>query len=451
MPSSEQASQNSKDHPSASQQPLREDQNQEDIHRQPVPTELNPRARGGPHRLTSGEVLQLQSTVGNRTLQRLMSRPAESPRPFSAGPTVVARNGPHSQDIYEEDDNPYREGVPPGEWGPEYRKRRSRIGESYETYESTIGKNKARPELKAASEWGGRQVKTTITTDQLTRIINAAGEPKTTARIAPMAGQMSSAFDTMSINTAQAQAAYIAHMAGETGGVLEEKEGEKRSYAPFQGRGPVQVTHEENYVQTLAYIEKRIEQLEKDIADKEKRITELEAQKQAGPPAEGAQAPAEGGQAPADPTAEINRLKAEVEKAKKQVQDLREAHSAVKGDPKKAADPKYAFLFSAAYMHMTGGVRASARLGATAAFVGNRPEDAWVTGGNVQQVEMPDGTKKNVSMTFEQRRQYAAEHDLSQLERDMKSAISRGDKKSKVYGMAVSVLSSENAIPASGS
>lgn len=248
----------------------------------------------------------------------------------------------------------------------------------------------------------------------------------------------------MGINTAQAQAAYIAHMVGETGGVLEEKEGEKRSYAPFQGRGPVQVTHEENYVQTLAYIAKRIEDLEKEIAEKEKRITELEAQKQAGPPAEG-------GQAPADPTAEINKLKAEVEKKKNQVKDLKEAHSAVKGNPKEAANPKYAFLFSAAYMHMAGGVRASARLGETAAFVGNRAEDAWVTGGNVQQVEMPDGTKKNVSMTFEERRAYAAEHGFSKLESDMKSAISRGGKKSKVYGMAMSVLSSENAVKASGS
>ena len=444
MPESEQSSLNSKDHPSASQQPDLEDQNPEDIYHLPVSTELNPRARGGSSRLTSGEVLQLQRTVGNRALQRLMSRPAGPLRPLSAGPMVVARDGPHSGDIYEEDDNPYRERVPPGEWGPEYRKRRSRIGESYETYESTIGKNKARPEIKSASEWGGRQVNTTITSSQLTRIVNAAGEPATTARIAPMAGQMSAAFETMAINTAQAQAAYIAHMTGETGGVLEEKGGEKRSYAPFQGRGPVQVTHEENYVQTLAYIAKRIEDLEKEIAEKEKRIAELEAQKQAGPPPES-------GQAPPDPAAEINRLKAEVEKTKKQVQDLRDAHSAVKGNPKQAANPKYAFLFSAAYMHMTGGVRASGRLGATAAFVGNRAEDAWVTGGNVQQVEMPDGTKKNVSMTFEERRAYAAEHGFTQLESDMKSAISRGDKKSKVYGMAMSVLSSENAIKASGS
>jgi hypothetical protein len=444
MPESEQSSLNSKDHPSDSRKPELEDQNPEDIIQQTGPTELNPRVRCGPRRLTSGQVLQLQSTVGNRTLQRLMNRTAAGPRPFSTGPVVVARSGPETEDIYEEDDNPYREQVPAGEWGPEYKKRKSRIGESYETYESTIGKVKQRPEVKDASDWGGRQVKTSISSGQLTRIINAAGEPETTARIAPMAGQMSSAFETMGINTAQAQAAYIAHMAGETGGVLEEKGGEKRSYAPFQGRGPVQVTHEENYVQTLAYIQKRIEDLEKKITEKEKRITGLEAQKQAG-------TPPEGGQASPDPTAEINQLKAEVEKLKKQVEDLKEAHSAVKGDPKKAADPKYAFLFSAAYMHMTGGVRASGRLGDTAAFVGNRAEDAWVTGGNVQQVETPEGTTKNVSMTFEQRRAYAAEHGLTQLERDMKSAISRGDKKSKVYGMAVSVLGSENAIPTSGS
>jgi hypothetical protein len=439
MPSSEQASQNSKDHLSESQQSSLEDQEPEEIYRQPAPTEMNPRDPCGPRRLAQGQMLQLQSTIGNRAVQRWMRRPVEAPRALSTGPVVVARNGKPEEDIYEDLDNPPQEGVPAGEWGSDYKKRKSYIGESYDTYKSTIGKVKERPELKSASDWGGTQIKTTITSDQLTRIVNAAGEPETTARIAPMAGQMSSAFETMGINTAPAQAAYIAHMTGETGGVLEEKEGEKHSYAPFQGRGPVQVTHEANYVQTLAYIEKRIEQLEKDIADKEKRIAKLEAQKQQG-------TPPEGGQTPSDPTAEINKLKAEVEKAKKQIQDLREAHSAVKGDPKKAADPKYAFLFSAAYMQMTGGVRASASLGSTAAFVGNRPEDAWVTGGNVQQESLPEGGTKNVSMTFEERRQYAAEHGLTQLEKDMKSAISRGDKKSKVYGMAVSVLGSENAI-----
>jgi len=371
----------------------------------------------------------LQVMVGNQAAQRWAKRN------HPAGPVVVARDNSQS-------DNPYDEleedEVPPGDWGPEYRDRKSRIRESYDTYKGTIGKVKERPDIKAASEWGGRLVKTTITTDQLTRIANAAGEPAATARISPMAGQMSSAFATMAINTAQAQAAYIAHMAGETGGVLEENlQGVKRDYVPFQGRGPVQVTHEYNYVQTLAYIEKRIEQLEKMIGEKEKRIAELRAQQQAGPTTEG-------GQPPPDPTAEINRLKAEVDQAKTQVQELREAHSAVKGDPKKAADPKYAFLFSAAYMHMTGGVRSSAQLGDTASFTGKGAEDRWVTGGNVQKVVDEEGKTKNVSMTFEQRRQYAAEHNMPGLESDMKSAISRGDKKSKVYGMAVSILSAEN-------
>ena len=433
MPESEQSSLNSKDHPSDSQQADLEDLNPEDIYRQPVPTELNPRARGGPHRLTSGEVLRLQSTVGNRALQRWISRPSKAPPPFSAGPIVVARSGPDSEDIYAEFDNPSQEEAAPVEWGPEYQKHKSQISK-YETYESNIGKNKDQPELKAASQWGKPKVKTTINSTQLANIVDAAGEPKTTALIAPMAGQMSSAFETMGIDTAQAQAAYIAHMAGETKGVLEEEGGKEQPYAPFQGRGPVQVTHEENYVQSLAYIEKRIEQLENKIEENEKRIAKLEAPKQAGPPEEGEQAPAEGEQAPADPTAEISRLKAEIEKAKQQVKDLREAHSAVKGDPKKAADPRYAFLFSAAYMHMTGGVKASARLGDTAPFVGTGPEDRWVTGGNVQQVEMPDGTTKPVSMTFQQRHEYAIENDFPKLERDMRSAMGRGDKKSLTRG-----------------
>lgn len=404
-----------------------------------------PPGQAQPASLASRRVLQLQGLLGNQTVQRML-QPAQqqiqrSPLIARDPDRVPVVTGEVVEGSLEEIPEEQPAAAPPAQWGSEYKSKKSRIKESYDTYKGTIGKNPKRHELKSASSWGkNKQVKTSITSEQLTRIIAAAGEAPTTARIAPMAGQMSSAFETMGIDTAQAQAAYIAHMAGETGGVLEETGGEKRDYAPFQGRGPVQVTHEYNYVQSLAYIETRAEQLEKEIEEKEKRITELEAQQQAAPPA------ADSTTQP-DPAVEIKKLKAEVAKAKQQVTELREAHAAVKGDPKKAADPKYAFLFSAAFMHMTGAVKSSSKLGNSASFTGKGTEDSWVTGGNVQQgVAQPDGSTKDVSMTFEQRRQYAADNNMPQLEADMNSAISRGAKKSKVYGMAVSVISSENTI-----
>ena len=48
----------------------------------------------------------------------------------------------------------------------------------------------------------------------------------------------------------------VAHAAGETGGLdkLEETTIQDKSYKGFEGRGPIQVTTEGNYVQTLAYM-----------------------------------------------------------------------------------------------------------------------------------------------------------------------------------------------------
>ncbi|NOY27487.1 MAG: hypothetical protein GXP62_16615, partial [Oligoflexia bacterium] len=73
----------------------------------------------------------------------------------------------------------------------------------------------------------------------------------------------------------------------------------------FIGRGPLQVTHDYLYIQTLAVLEKRLEEL--DAAP-------------AGSP----------------------------EKA--DAATVREALTAIKADPSQAANPKYTFLFSAAYM-----------------------------------------------------------------------------------------------------
>ncbi len=79
----------------------------------------------------------------------------------------------------------------------------------------------------------------------------------------------------------------------------------------FIGRGPIQVTHDHNYLHVLAVMEKRAEELEK------------------------------------------------VDPGLQDAKDLREAIDKIKMDPREAANPKYAFMFSAAFMKMpdTRGVR----------------------------------------------------------------------------------------------
>ena len=122
-------------------------------------------------------------------------------------------------------------------WDASYRRLKGKGTSAEAEFEASRDNGK----VKAASAQSktATKVKPTVTADQLQRIVSTA-ESETAARLAPMAGSMSAAFATMMIDTAQAQADYIAHMAGETGGKLEEvlPPGDPHKYAPFQGRGP---------------------------------------------------------------------------------------------------------------------------------------------------------------------------------------------------------------------
>jgi hypothetical protein len=119
------------------------------------------------------------------------------------------------------------------------------------------------------------------------------------------------------------------------------------SRAPFIGRGPIQVTWEAGYIQALAYVELRGEQLEAEAVDLETKT-------------------------PGSSEAVRKREPAALAK---------EATTAIKGDIKEAANPKYAFLFSLGAMELTRGVKRSANLKgiSSPAFAGNRDEDQWVT------------------------------------------------------------------------
>ena len=156
--------------------------------------------------------------------------------------------------------------------------------------------------------------------------------------------------------------------------------------------------------------------------------------------------------------AKITALRAENEKLREQLIVLHDAIKAIKTDPKAAADPKYAFLLSAAHMHQTGAVAATGGLGATAEFTGNGAADRWVTGGN-NGMTFEQRRLQNVEELEQLREQAANESDpvahkalelsidkRTTLIRDMGSARDRGGVKAKVYAAAMRILTAENAV-----
>jgi hypothetical protein len=242
-------------------------------------------------------------------------------------------------------------------WSKDYRTRKSRQGLSYEDYKKAIGTKGAEkyaPEIKAASGWGGTPLSpVALTRAELGAIVlyegtDAAGRAAHEKRLDDYLSFINDSFEAMGIDTVEAQSSFLAH-AAESGSFAQmtEQGADKRSYAPFIGRGPIQVTWEAGYVQALAYVELRGEQLEAEALDLETKT-------------------------PGSPEAARKRQLAALAK---------EATTAIKGDIKEAANPKYAFLFSLGAMELTRGVKRSANLKgiSSPSFAGNRDEDQWVT------------------------------------------------------------------------
>jgi hypothetical protein len=242
-------------------------------------------------------------------------------------------------------------------WSKDYRTRKSRQGLSYEDYKKAIGTKGAEkyaPEIKAASQWGGTPLSpVALTRAELGAIVlyegnDAAGRAAHEKRLDDYLPFINNSFEAMSIDTVEAQSSFLAH-AAESGSFAQmtEQGAEKRPYAPFIGRGPIQVTWEAGYIQALAYVERRGEQLEAEAADLETKTP---------------------GSAEAVRKRELAAL-------------AKEATTAIKGDIKEAANPKYAFLFSLGAMELTRGVKRSANLKgiSSPSFAGNRDEDQWVT------------------------------------------------------------------------
>ncbi len=184
---------------------------------------------------------------------------------------------------------------------------------------------------------------------------------------------LNKAFKIMKIDTVEAQAVYLAHayiesdqfrQFTETQGSINEgaqkwmddptqlqinKSDLKKRYAlggsvnptggfEFIGRGPVQVTHKAEYVEVIAMLEKTADQYQKDAK-------------------------------PGDA------------KAKEYADLARKAAKDIKADPRKAADPEYTFLVSAAFMKKRGADVSAATVKTGTPWTGADAASGWVAGG----------------------------------------------------------------------
>jgi hypothetical protein len=252
----------------------------------------------------------------------------------------------------------------PAKWDPAFTGHRTAVGHAYAEYKKGISMTKKvggweviAPDLQPASEWvkaagtaqekRGTKLKTIeLEESELLQVMLApAGEPghdprpewqdEVRAAVKSRLPKINEGFRLMQLDTVEAQAVYLAHAFSESGQLtrLEEFGAEKRDYAPFVGRGPLQVTWADKYIRAMAYMEVEAERL---FAAGQKD--------------------------------EARRIAAGVR--------------AIKGNIKEAANPDYAFIFSAGFMHALGGVQRAAGLAGTQpTFGGAGAEDTWMTGG----------------------------------------------------------------------
>jgi hypothetical protein len=332
-----------------------------------------------------GLVLALQRSAGNRAVAAL-----------------VARRGPRALVARDTDT-----------WSKDYRTRKTRQNLTLDQYKAAIGTagaEKYAPAIKAASVWGGTKVSpVALSRPELGAIVQpeVKGDAELAAhekRLDDYLPFINNAFEAMGIDTVEAQSTFLAH-AAESGSFAQMTEigASSRPYAPFVGRGPIQVTWEAGYVQAVAYVEARGEQLEAEAAALETT-------------------------APGTP--EVARLRELAALAK-------EAKTAIKADIKEAANPKYTFLFSTALMHINRGVKRSAALKGVAspAFAGNSNEDQWVT---------------NFQETFQQTldlapsRKAAAEERLKAAEAEL--ATTPADDPAKLKAVQARIKAEKNTI-----
>jgi hypothetical protein len=218
---------------------------------------------------------------------------------------------------------------------------------TYEEYKDQIGVN---PKLENVHDHTAKEgtplSPVEISPDEMKEIASASTDPGAVERALQYLPQCNAAFVTMKIDTVQAQADFLGNSFGESGsfGSFSEIGGDKKAYAPFWGRGSCQVTWEAGYASALAYIDRRIS----DLAE------EIDAKEAAGE---------------------------DVTKLREQQSLCIEAFKAIQGNIDEAANPKYAFLISAAHMYSTHAVTGAKDLTKGTPFNGTQQTDSWESGG----------------------------------------------------------------------
>ena len=371
------------------------------------------------------------------------------------------------------------------EWAKEYETRRARPGAlPYEKYKAYIGDSgeaeKWAPELKAAGSWGGTIIDPVALSSQELEQILKPELPKDQDAVKAHKKRLDSylpyinkAFEIMEINTMEAQALFLAHAAGEskTMGALSEKGAKKRKYWPFIGRGLLHTTFEYGYVQTLAYLETKAERLARRaedlyaLAEKEESasIGDLDPYARENsfsePPLSRSRlAKRRRASGYKVRSRRVQSLRDEAKRVEAEADVVREAFTAIKTDITKAEDPRYAFLFSTAYMHMSGGVRISASLGKQELFPGNEAEDRWMTSHTnpfnvtlaraIAKKKAAQAQLAKAEAVGDQDKINAAQIKINKAQgaiNDMNSALARAEVKRKTYRRAISVLG--NKVP----
>ncbi len=285
------------------------------------------------------------------------------------------------------------------DWNKVYGQRKSFLQKPYEEFKAGLGEIKATTEggltenkwrpIKA-QKGAGTPAAPEITFEVLKEIFpglaaDITADPAKEEKAKNYVEHLNKAFKVMKIDTVEAQAVYLAHafiesdqfrQFTETQGWLDvagkgtqkweddpkklkldlktlndtynktdtpEARERKRTVNPyghfeFIGRGPVQVTHQPEYVEVIAMLEKTAEQYDKEA------------------------------------TAGNTQAKECAELARNAAKDL-------KADPQKAADPQYTFLVSAAFMKKKGADVTAAQVKTGVPWTGADVASGWVAGG----------------------------------------------------------------------
>jgi len=208
-------------------------------------------------------------------------------------------------------------------------------------------------QTKSMSAFGGKRRQPRVEKGELEKIYPDWASKADEAKKQRDLDLVNEAFKLLQLDTVQAQAIYLAHASGESGQFLDlvARGDDPAVVGKFLGRGPLQVTTQVNFVASLAFLQLRAEEL----------VAAGDAQNAAA---------------------------------------VAEAYYAISQDVAAASDPRYAFLFSAAFMraalHARQEEQAIQSIQGTPGFGGTGVESRFETGGRAGLVD-PNAANKSAA------------------------------------------------------